>query len=88
MHLGSSISLQVHAGTELAFISSCLHLLQPSHIFTKLQFIIQPVRLQFRYYLFDNIWMKCYKDRSTDKVSKAKSQKGTGITVKGSTLSS
>lgn len=59
MRLRSSISLQVHAGTEIAFISSCLHLLQPNYILTKPQFIIQPVSLQFRYYLFDNIWMKC-----------------------------
>lgn len=73
MHVGSSICLQVHAGTEIAFISSCLHLLQINQIFTKLKFIIQPVRLQFRY-LFDNNWMKCWES-TTRTEALVKSQK-------------
>lgn len=58
MHVWPSICLQVHAGTGVVFISSCLHLLQPRHILTKLQFRNQPVRLLFSYYLYDNIGMK------------------------------
>lgn len=80
MHLGSSISLQVHAGTEIAFISSCLHLLQTNYIFTKPQLIIQPVRLQFRYYLSDNIWMKCW-ECPTRTEALVKSQKQTARKV-------
>lgn len=73
--LGQEFCLQVHAGTEIAFISSCLHLLKPKHIFTKLQFIIQPVRLQFRFYLFDNVWMKCWECATrTEALVKAQKQ--------------
>lgn len=61
---------------QKAFISSCLHLLKPKHIFTKLQFIIQPVRLQFRFYLFDNVWIKCW-ERATRTEALVKAQKQT-----------
>lgn len=75
MHVEPSVCLQVHAGTAIAFISSCLRLLQPNHIFTKLQFINQPVRLQFRYYLYDNVWMKCWECTTrTEALIKAQKQ--------------
>uniref|UniRef100_A0A8C9L8X9 EGF-like domain-containing protein n=1 Tax=Pavo cristatus TaxID=9049 RepID=A0A8C9L8X9_PAVCR len=64
LHVGFCIYLQLHGGSPIAFLNSCLQLLLSKYAFTNLQFTRQPTGLQFRHCLYDNIWKK-YWDCNT-----------------------